>query len=575
MRRLLRGAATAWLAAQVGCAGGASLSFGDHLVPQEQISNGSDTPGSDPSTSPVAEPSFLVTNHIPPESPCVDDSPAPRSLRRLTGDEFNASVRDLLGGGSDVPSADGLFANEPIAYGFSAIQDNLLVRRNNILAVMEAAEAAATYAQGKAATISGCSAPSASCLADFIGRFGRLAFRRPLAPEEVSDVQGLIPSNADIGASVETVVAALLQSPYFLYRSELGGDTAAGGRFALTPYEIATELSYLFWGTTPDATLLKAADDRQLGSPDQLAAQAQRLLADDRAQAPMLNFFLEWLNTSSLLLQVHTEGSTTLDDPTKTAMLAESKAFLRDVIFATPGTFQSLLTANYSFVDQGLGTFYGLSDTLGSSPQKVSWETGERIGGVLGQGAWLTANSAALEASPVLRGRALRMRFLCQVIGSPPSNVPPVGASDAMATTLRERFVAHISDPTCSACHNLMDPLAYPLGNFDGIGRRRPGDQESGKPVDLSGRVNAPMVGEPTDLANGAALAAYLATSSQAQACLSRHWSMYALGRLSWAQDGCTFAKAAAYAASSGSTLKEVLVGITQAPSFSSRVQDT
>ena len=89
-------------------------------------------------------------------------------------------------------------------------------------------------------------------------------------------------------------MAGLLQSPFFLYRVELGApDARDASRFVLDDYELATRLAYFLWNTTPDDALLDAAGARQLATGTGLATQAQRLLASPRASAGMQTFFAE------------------------------------------------------------------------------------------------------------------------------------------------------------------------------------------------------------------------------------------------------------------------------------------
>ena len=579
------GPAVAALLGLVGCLQGPPTSLLELATGQQDTGDGGDDDDDSPGGGSrggnkdnglnISGKEPLVANHIPFESACVSNKPAPRTLRRLTQAAYNNSVRDLLGNPSDAPAAADLFASDPAAYGFAAIEYNLVIGVNALSGVQSAAESAGRWGRDHATAFANCGSNTSGCLDAFVGRFGRQAFRRPLTAGEVADYRGLVANPSDLPTAVETTVAAMLQSPYFLYRSELGAsDPSTGGSYVLSQHEVASELSYLFWDTTPDATLMSAADANHLASPADLVREAQRLLADPRARRPVANFFLQWLGISDLANQVHTEvDGAMLDGPTKEAMLAETRAFVSDVVFAKQGRFEDLLLADYSFISQPLGAFYRLDGTFAPAGQQVTWKSGERLPGVLGQGAWLASSSSSIEASPVLRGRALRMRFLCQAIGSPPANVPAVAEPSGDSQTLRERFSAHRTNPVCAACHDLMDPLAYPLGNFDGLGRRRVQDMEGGQPVDLDGRVNSPLVGDPADLADGAALAAYLAHSSQAAACLARHWSMYALGQLSWEQDGCTFAAAANFATSSQFNLQQLMVAITQTPSFVRRVQ--
>jgi hypothetical protein len=97
----------------------------------------------------------------------------------------------------------------------------------------------------------------AECATTFITNFGKQAFRRPLTATEVARYQTLWSEAAeaeDFAGGIRWVIAAMLQSPGFLYRSELG-DHVGDGIYQLTAHELASELSYLIVGGPPDAAL--------------------------------------------------------------------------------------------------------------------------------------------------------------------------------------------------------------------------------------------------------------------------------------------------------------------------------
>ena len=516
---------------------------------------------------------LAASNHLPQASPCLTQAPAPRTLRRLTPLEFNNSVRDLLSNNGQMPTPTQVFAGDPLAYGFDDAQYNLLVTSNNISSVQAAAEAAGVFAAGSPGGVVACTSADAACSRQLLASFGRRAFRRPLSEQELASYADLVADVSDFSGRVRILVAALLQSPHFLYRRELGVQN--GNRFDLTQYEIASELAFWLTASTPDDILLAAADGGQLANGQQLAAQAQRLLKDPRAHQAVANFFLQWLQVAQLAVQVHSEADgTSLSGEQKEAMRQEATRFVEGLVFDENGTFKDLLSARETYLDSTLASLYGVGQGADGAFVKNTWQHNERLGGVLGLGGVLASASQATSASPTYRGRTLRMRFLCQTLGLPPANVSNLSDENVARKTLRGQFTAHSQITVCANCHQLMDPLAYPLGNFDALGRRRPGDLENGEPVDLSGRVNAPA-GDPADLADGEALASYLANSPQAQSCLSRHMAMYSFGQLSWREDSCTFDAARDYlAAQKTSSLQAMLVAITQTPSFTSRVMD-
>ena len=91
-------------------------------------------------------------------------------------------------------------------------------------------------------------------------------------------------------AGVQLVIEAALQSPNFLYRTELSSEVGSGGYIDLNDHEIAARLSYALWNSMPDDTLDGLADAGELHTPEQVAAQAQRMLEDERAEATVADF---------------------------------------------------------------------------------------------------------------------------------------------------------------------------------------------------------------------------------------------------------------------------------------------
>lgn len=510
------------------------------------------------------------TDHLPNVSACTSDAPPPRAIRRLTRVEFNNTLIDLFADPA-APQSDALFTSDATSYGFDNVQEMLSVRDNTALDLTNFAESVGAYATAHVATLSPtCQSADAACFAAFINSFGARAFRRPVSSSEQADLIALVSgkdANPDFGASIGILVAAMVQSPGFLYRTELGEPGGNAAVVQLTPYEVASELSYTYTATMPDAPLLAAAAAGALATPVQLEAQAKRLLAQPRAKAAVESFFAQWLQVARLNLSARSEGTDVLDSVTKQDMQAESRQFIDDVVFTTPGTVADLFLRDKTFLTPHLATFYG-STTSGS----VTASSIGRIPGVLGQGGVLTAASQPTYASPTLRGRMLRMRMLCGSVPAPPPGTPPLGESNGQQT-LRQRLVAHAASANCAACHDQMDPLGFTLGKFDTIGRARASGLENSLPVDTNGSVAANIgeSGATTAVADGAGLAAYLAASTQAQDCLVRHWSMYALGHLSWAQDGCTFASAASNSRAQGSTLAAVLISLVHTPGFLQR----
>jgi hypothetical protein len=324
---------------------------------------------------------------------------------------------------------------------------------------------------------------------------------------------------------VEATLAALLSSPNFLYRVEIGEADPATGFKSFTGYEMASRLSFLLAGTTPDDALLGAAEAGALGTEDGIAAQAARLLATPGAHGAVLRFFGEHFSLDTLgglAKDGHTYPlfSTTLG----AAMRGEIERTLDDVIFTRDADFRELFTTRTSFVNAELAKLYGVPAPSGWG--QVTWPSDGDRAGIFGFAGVLAIESHAVLTSPTLRGKLLRERLLCQTIAPPPNNANAgkFDAPDAAAghVTMRDRLSQHATDPTCAGCHTQMDPIGLGLEHFDAIGAYRKDDQ--GLPLVTATDLD----GKPFD--GPAQLGALLHDDPRVVSCLTGRFYEYATG---------------------------------------------
>lgn len=518
--------------------------------------------------------SMTEKNHLPPLNACLNnsDTPAPRQLRRLTAAELNATLQTLFAD-PNAPQATGIFDNDPEVYTFHNVASALVVSGISASQVQTVAEAAGAYAATNANKLSPtCQTTDATCETAFINAFGAQAFRAPLAAADVQSYLTLMQNTTSFPTGVGIVVDAMLQSPHFLYRSEIG-TTAKNGTFQLTPYEVASELSYLIVGSMPDATLMATAQNGNILNPNVRAAQVARLMQDPRAHNTLDEFFLEWFGVADLPMASRTQDGDTLSPATAQDMLTETKTTIDTLLFAQNANFSALHTLNSTYINSELAQFYGLNGGSGGANFTNVPLAGQRDMGILNQGGVISAASEVNMPSPVLRGRMLREHILCDTLPAPPAGVPVVNGV-AAGTTTRDTFVAHINNPTCNTCHSLMDPMAFPQGAYDTLGRPFPGKMENGQPIDTTGTINSSTGAAPVQLTNASDLSNYVAQSPEAMACMARSWAMYGLGNVDWTQDGCTYDAVAKAAAASGYNLQATLGALTQVTSFTQRAQD-
>jgi hypothetical protein len=492
----------------------------------------------------VNDPDHQPTNTTE-SAQCTDAVQPGRSpIRRLTRIEMDNAFRDLLG---DTSKAAHAFVPEEESLGFDNNADALGM--SNLLAeqVMEAAEKLASTAAPKVAP---CAGDQATCARDFIKKWGKRAWRRPLTDDEVSALLALYEKGKVDGTyndGIALVIQRMIQSPYFIYRFETGDvATLKDGVVQLTPYEQATRLSFFLWNTTPDEALMQKAEEGKLATAEGIAAIAREMLKDPRAKESVANFHAQWLELGKL--------ESVAKDPVmfpdfnaamRTAMRAETEAFV-DHVFWQNGSFDEFLTAPYTFVD-------GEKTTL------------DHRSGILTMPSILTLQAKSNQSSPVHRGKFVRERLLCMQLPPPPNDIviKPPDLDPNLST--RQRFSEHSTNPACSGCHKLMDPIGFGFENFDAIGRWR--DKDGKFDVDANGEVFASNDADGK-FVGVSDLGEKLAKSQQVKACIVTQWFRYAYGRGEAEADTCALKRLNESFAKAGYDLRELMVALTQSDAF-------
>jgi hypothetical protein len=470
----------------------------------------------------------------PARSDTTHESPDRPRLRRLTREQYDNTVRDLLGVTGDPAAA---FAEDDVQAGFFA-NTELPVQSLQLEQYQDAAESiAAAVVTSNLSQVIGCSGSGASdsaCANLLITGFGERAFRRPLAAEEVARYQQLFTAGAQSGKfsdGAALVLRAMLQSPSFLYRVELGAPGAAlepDGAIALSDHEIATRLSYFVWNTTPDATLLAAADAGQLHTATQVGDMARSMLADGRARDAIASFHEQWLGTGGLHVLQKIDPAFTED--LRAAMQEELVGFADGVIRGGDGRLETLLASSNSYVRAPLYELYGVAPAAGQDLALLSpvlLPTDERAG-LLTSAAVLATHAHADQTSLVHRGQLIREQLLCTPLPPPPPDVDTTPPPVKPGVSARERFEQHTASAACSGCHGQMDPLGAPFESYDAIGRFR--TKDGSQAVDPTGTLSGSASHDgPVDGALD--LVRRLSTDDGARTCMARQWFRFAFGR--------------------------------------------
>ncbi len=315
------------------------------------------------------------------------------------------------------------------------------------------------------------------------------AFRQPPSGSDLDLLLGFYQNgrnSANFDVGIEQVVARVLVDPRFVFRFEREpANVPAGSVYRVSDIELASRLSFFLWSSIPDDELLSVAASGKLHEPAVLEQQARRMLADPKSQTLVTSFGDQWLYLRELkAAHPETKG---FNDNLRQGFRRETEMLLESIL-REDRSVVDLLDADYTFVDETLAKHYGIPDVRGSRFRRVPVTDDDRRG-LLGQGSFLLVTSVANRTSPVARGKWILENILGVSPPLPPPNVPALEATEGAnkAASVREQMEQHRKNPTCAACHKIMDPIGFSLENFDLVGRKRTSD--GGVAVDASGQL--------------------------------------------------------------------------------------
>ena len=508
------------------------------------------------------------------------DPPATTRFFRLTHGQYDNAVRALTG--LDVhPSLD--FPADQNQAGFDRGMD-LQVGDALGKAYRAAAETVAAQIVASPAAyqkVVGCDpATGDTCTRTFISEFGRRAYRRPLTDAEKTTYAALFALGATLvdgtGTAfqngVQTTVQAFLQSPHFLYRTELS-TAALGGLVTLTGFEIASRLSFLLQNGPPDDALLQAAEAGQLGTADATAGEARRLVATPAGRETVRDFHHQWLIMDAFANKLTKDPALypTVTPDLAPVLIAETEQFVGAVTFDLGKGFTSLMTAPFTFVNKTTAPLYGLTGTFGDTLQRVDLDPKQRAG-LFTRLGFLAANAYSNRSSPIHRGAFIQRHVLCATIPDPPPNVPQLPPLAATQTT-RQQVDMHTAPATCAGCHHtLINPVGFGFENYNAVGQYR--TTENGVAIDATGILagtKAAVAGNAsfTDAISESQL---IAASPEARSCYATTWMRYAFGRQETAGDSCAVAAIATSLGDDTYKVTDLLVDITRTKTFMLRL---
>lgn len=512
----------------------------------------------------------------PPDPPGACDTVGPSPVRRLSQAEYRATLRDLFAG---IDVGQPTLTPDNAVNGFENRADKLFATEGNIGDFSKAAIGVAAKAIAAMDKLLPCAAQAdEACGKTFVKDFGERAFRRPLSADELTRYGANFETvRKDIGfkEATQLTIEAMLQSVNFLYRLDLGDPNKdVNGRRGVIGFEMASRLSYLLWGSMPDADLFKAAREGKLTDDADILAQAKRMLNDEHMRGQMVDFHRQWLDFDHINLVYQREGE---KDATKypgytaelrAAMRQESDRFTEMVMVDGSHVFADMLTSRATFVNAPLAKLYGVKAPT-SGWEKVELPQDERSG-ILTRAAFLASHGHKFSGSPPLRAVHVMRRLLCMPELIPAANAntsEPVQKAGEAPKTNRQLFEARVAENnTCKACHQLIDPIGFPFENYDAIGGYR--KQDNGIDVDASGELQSTDVDGP--VANAIELSSKLAKSAQVQACMARQWLGFATG-VEPEEDDCRVQRLADVLKAADGDVHMLLLSLVKSPDFLSR----
>ena len=380
-------------------------------------------------------------------------------------------------------------------------------------------------------------APDDACTAQTLTTIGRYLLRRPMLPAETTSYTAMAHAAAlrtgSFYGGLELALAAMLVSPEFLYVVETAEpDPAHPGELRLDSYSRAARLSFLLWNTTPGRALLDAAANNTLTDPAILRATAESMVKSPRLEQGVRAFFADMLLFEKFdELAKDAIVYPRFNPDVAKAMPEQIQRMIVDHLVTRHGDYRDLFTTPNSFLTRTLGPLYYVPVKARVGWEPYSFAPGDDRAGLLGQAGFLAIYSHSGRSSPTIRGKAVRELLLCQPVPNPPGNVNFTVVQDTknpLYRTARARLVAHATDPSCSGCHKITDPIGLALEGFDGAGSHR--KQENGQDIDLTGEIEG-ITGQRASFRGATGLGKVLAADPALHQCAASRALEYAIGR--------------------------------------------
>lgn len=498
---------------------------------------------------------------------CGSEDVGESIIRRVARFDYNRMVKDLF-------SIEGTFINgfsaDQLIGGFSqggfSINSSRLVSTGQVRQYFDVASRVSEEAVANKSGWLNCAAENDQCAESVIDTIGRRAFRKPVSSAEKTRLMSLYTAakNAeDFDRGLMTLIQGILTVPQFLYYVEIGEGNGDVKR--LTQYELAARMALFLWRSVPDDALMDRAANNQLATDAQIRTELERMLSDARARDVVSLFHSEWMNISQ------PRSGDGFDE--QVAALEDFNRIIEAITFGDldlngdgsndQGSVRDLFTVDFGYLNADTKAFYGASGgalASGSDGFDLYKLDANRRGGLLARAPFLRSNG-----TPTTRGLFVREHVLCGTIPTPPPDAADAEQSQTDGKNPRELFALHTEDPGCGGCHALMDPLGFPMDNFDKQGQWRT-EYGGGFQVDANGRfLRTDIDGNFVGLHE---MQQRLTQSQQVQECYAFNWFQFATGRDPSTEDACSLGQ---INQQSGNSILDLITSIVLSDSFRNR----
>jgi hypothetical protein len=208
-------------------------------------------------------------------------------------------------------------------------------------------------------------------------------------------------------------------------------------------------------------------------------------------------------------------------------------------LFSNNLPIKELVTADYSFVNEDLKDFYNgggsreyyvagrteIADVNREEFKKHVFSNAKR-GGLLAQGAFLTATGNGVDGLPIKRSTWILENLLDSKLPPPPEDIDLTQFESKHSTSLKEKLESHSQNPACYSCHKRIDPLAVIMDSYNTMGGHNNNFQAERV------MINGEKISDLADLKN------YLGTQDEVLArAFAKSMLKFTLGRELYVQD--------------------------------------